>query len=151
MSNPTLYARGRELGISTGQHSWQPWVLTQNHFPRGSFHHSSHFTDKELETQWLVIYFLSDRIGIRTQLPFHPSFISAAILSHAVMYLTLCQGCSGEQALLPPCSHVLLPGLLSLPHVLPVFRVVLLYLCTTGSQATGGQGQDLQLWFLCRP
>ena len=57
-------------------------------------------------TQWLLTYFLTNRVGSRTWLPFHPSFIPAAILVNAVMCLTLCWGCSREQVLLPPFARV---------------------------------------------
>lgn len=71
-----------------------------------SFIHWWKFRLFHILTQWLLTYFLINTVGTRTWLPFHPSFIPAAILVNAVMCLTLCWGCGREQALLAPCARV---------------------------------------------
>lgn len=153
MINPALCIRGRELGLS-GISAFM--VTTRSHplqAPKKRFSLHSHcFADEKLDAQkkqWFVRWFLSGRVGTRTQPSFHPCCNSTKCWETSDTVLGL------EQTSLPQylpsrllsttvrCSLSSLPCLrpsLSQPHVLPVSRVVLLQHCTSRSQATGRQG-----------
>lgn len=148
-SNTILGKRGRELSIFDGQNSWQPQILNNKALER-SFYNSSHFIDEELEIQkrwWLATGFISDMVGTRTQLSFHPCANSikgcyepntglamqqkTSLLQTPPHWLSTTVFWSPNPPHLPPFSQ---------PHGLPVFRVVLLHPVVDYRQL-GGKGE----------
>ena len=95
--------------VPYGQISFLGWIIFQYvyimHFLY-SFIHWWKFRWFCILTWWLLTYILVNRVGTRTRLPFHPSFIPAAVLVNAATCPALCWGCAREQALLPPCARV---------------------------------------------